>query len=243
MSLIQVYSSQEEQVNAAIVLFIETAMAAIDNKGFFTVALSGGSTPKKMYAGLAAPKYWARPPWEKIHLFFGDERHVPSDHSESNFRMVKETLLRKISIPEENVHRVKGELDADAAAYDYENQLHTVFNQEWPDFDLVFLGMGMDGHTASLFPNTTALNEEKRWFVSNYLPQQDVYRLTLTKNAINAARKIVVLVNGQSKAEMLSSVLQGEYNPTNKPIQLISPSEGEMIWLLDKMAANQLENY
>ena len=241
MSSIQVYADSKDQTLAAIKIFINTAQASINYRGIFSVALSGGGTPEKLYSGLTEEKYYESLEWEKIHLFFGDERHVPSNHSDSNYRMVKEALLDKIKIPAENIHRVKAELNPNLAALDYEEELRKNFINLWPRFDLVLLGMGPDGHTASLFPNTKALSEEERWFVANYLMDKALWRLTLTKNAINAARKIVVLVNGQSKAEMLAEVLGNVYDPLNKPIQFVSPRDGELIWLLDQTAASQLK--
>jgi 6-phosphogluconolactonase len=237
MEPIQIYSDQADQSQAAISLFIKLAQKALLDRGSFSVALSGGSTPRQVYAGLANVEHQDQLDWRVIHLFFGDERHVPANHRESNFRMVQETLLNKVPLLDENIHRVKTELDPRLAAFEYEEALRAFFNGAWPRFDLVFLGMGTDGHTASLFPNTAGLNEEQRWFIANWVPSQDAWRLTLTKNAINAARNIVVLVSGSSKAQMLSQVLTGEYDPYHKPIQLIQPVDGEMIWLIDQEAA------
>jgi 6-phosphogluconolactonase len=179
-------------------------------------------------------------PWDDIHFFFGDERHVPADHPDSNFRMVQEVFFSKIPILKDNIHRVKTEMDVRLAAFAYEDELRSFFEGHWPSFDLVLLGLGLDGHTASLFPNTAGLNEEYRWFIANHVRSQNGWRLTLTKNAINAARRIVVLVTGQSKAGILSEVLTGAQEPYQKPIQLITPTDGELIWLLDREAASQL---
>ena len=179
--------------------------------------------------------------WSDLHLFFGDERHVPPDHPDSNFLMAHEALLSKASIPDGNIHRVKAELDPRLAAFNYEDELRGFFASEWPRFDLVLLGMGEDGHTASLFPGTAGLNEEQRWFIANYVPNLGEWRLTLTKNAINAARKIVVLVSGQSKAEMVFEVLSKNASQEQKPIQMISPVDGEMLWLIDRRAASLLQ--
>lgn len=209
-------------------------------RGSFSAALSGGSTPKMLYSFLAEPENQERLSWADIHLFFGDERHVPPDHPNSNYRMVYETFLSKVPIPEENFHQVMTTLDPRMAAFHYEENLRAHFDSLWPRFDLVLLGMGTDGHTASLFPKTAALNEEQRWFVANFVPGQQVWRLTLSKSAINAARKIVVLVSGQSKAGMLSEVLTGKHDPYNKPVQLIAPVDGEMAWLIDSEAAKHL---
>lgn len=242
MASIQVFPDSEAQTRAAIDLFITCAQAAIEERGVFSVALSGGSTPEKLYSGLADPVRQDDIDWMNIHLFFGDERHVPPDHPDSNFLMVHEALFSKVSIPESNIHRVKAELDPRIAAFSYEEALRRFFMGQRPHFDLVLLGMGIDGHTASLFPRTAGLNEEQRWFIANQLPAQGDWRLTLTKHAINAARKVVVLVSGSSKADMLSEVLAGRHDPFLKPIQFISPTEGEMFWLLDREAASQLSN-
>ena len=240
MASIQVYPDLKAQTRAAVDLFVNLAQESVNIRGSFSAALSGGSTPRMLYTSLAEPANRDSAPWGNIHLFFGDERHVPQDHPDSNFRMVHETLLSKLPIPEGNVHRVKTALDPRLAAFNYEEDLRAHFETPWPRFDLVLLGMGTDGHTASLFPKTAALNEEQRWFVANFAPDQQAWRLTLTKQAINAARKIVVLVSGQSKASMLSEVLTGEYDPGHKPVQLISPVDGEMIWLIDQDAASLL---
>lgn len=240
MTTIEVFKDSVSQTNAAIEFFIRQAQAAIQQKGIFSVALSGGSTPRQLYAGLAEPDRQEKLAWEHIHLFFGDERHVPPDHQDSNFKMVQDVLLSKITIPQACVHRVKAELDPRLAAFDYEDGLRVFFEGEWPQFDLVFLGLGDDGHTASLFPGTAGLNEEHRWFIANHVPQLGEWRLTLTKHAINAARKIVVLVRGVDKAEMVSNVLSDGDSDELKPIQLISPVDGEMIWMLDREAAGSL---
>ncbi len=240
MTAIKVFTDSNSQTRAAIDLFISLAQAAIEEKGVFSAALSGGSTPKNLYAGLADPEQQQRLEWAHVHLFFGDERHVPPDHPESNFKMVQETLLSKIPIPQSCIHRVRAELDPRLAAFNYEDELRHFFAGEWPRFDLVLLGMGDDGHTASLFPGTAGLNEEQRWFIANYVPILGEWRLTLTKHAINAARMIVVLVSGQSKAEMISAVLSEKTAQEKIPIKMISPVDGEMIWLLDHEAARLL---
>jgi 6-phosphogluconolactonase len=240
MSSIQVFPDSNTQTKAAIDLFITSAQAAIEERGVFSTALSGGSTPRKLYAGLADPERQDDLDWRNIHLFFGDERHVPPDHPDSNFLMVHEVLLSKVCIPDANIHRVKAELDPRLAAFNYEEELRGFFASEWPRFDLVLLGMGEDGHTASLFPGTAGINEEQRWFIANHVPKQGAYRLTLSKNAINAARKIVVLVSGRSKAKKLTEVLQAKSPADENPILLIAPRDGEMLWLLEREAANQL---
>jgi 6-phosphogluconolactonase len=237
---IRIYPNLDVLSQGAADLFIELAKKSISKKGQFSAALSGGSTPKPLYETLASADRQEEIEWEKVHLFWGDERCVPPDHPDSNYKMVKETLLQKISIPEINIHRVPAELDPRMAAFSYEETLRSLQNGPLPVFDLVFLGMGEDGHTASLFPHSAGLNEEDRWFIANYAPERGTWRLTLTKNAINAAKNIVVLVAGGEKADMLFDVLEGEYQPFEKPIQLIMPVEGRMIWLVDQAAAANL---
>jgi len=240
MKELMVFPNQVVLIDAAVELFIQTAAEAIDRKGVFSVALSGGSTPEPLYRALAEPDMHRRLDWDRIHLFWGDERQVPPDHPESNFRMVNDTLINNIVIPAENVHRVPAELEPEDAAFRYEKELRKYFSGEWPQFDLVLLGMGKDGHTASLFPHSPGLREEERWFIANLIPEQKVWRLSLSKNAINAADTILVLVQGSSKAAMLLEVLQGPYEPEDKPVQLIDPEHGRMIWLVDEPAASLL---
>jgi len=240
MAQLKIFSSTQTLESAVVKLFIDLARQAIDDKGQFTVALSGGSTPQAIYEDLGKPEHQHELNWAKIHLFWGDERHVPPNHPESNYRMVDDALLRHITIPGENIHRVSAEMDVQAAATAYEQDLRQFFDRNWPQFDLVLLGMGTDGHTASLFPGSAGLKEEKRWFIANQVPELRKWRLTLTKHAINTAKYVIVLVQGASKADMLVEVLAGAYSPEEKPIQLISPIDGEMIWMVDEQAANAL---
>lgn len=237
---VKIFEDEESLIRGAVERFINISELSIYKHGHFSVALSGGSTPKPIYEALGHADNRERLPWEKIHLFWGDERYVPPTHSDSNYWMVKESLLDHVPIPPENVHRVPAEMEIRMAALSYENELRGFFSGKWPRFDLVLLGMGDDGHTASLFPYSEGLNEGVRWFIANYAPYRESWRLTLTKNAINAARNIMVLVGGQSKAKMLAEVLVGPKSPAEKPIQLISPVNGEMTWLVDEAAASQL---
>lgn len=239
---IKVFPNLDDLSKAAAEYFIMLAVKSIRKRGYFSVALSGGSTPKPLYNALGSPDQEGRLDWEKIHLFWGDERCVPPDHPNSNYRMVREEMLSKIMIPEENIHRVPAELEPRGAAYSYEETLRGFFKGQWPRFDLVLLGMGDDGHTASLFPHSAGLNEEHRWFIANDAPELDTWRLTLTKNAINAARHIAVIVAGDSKAEVLVDVLEGDYQPDVTPIQLIEPKNGQMVWFLDQAAAKKLSD-
>ncbi|MEA3327739.1 MAG: 6-phosphogluconolactonase [Chloroflexota bacterium] len=240
MTQIQIFRDSQALANAAAELFIKLAEQSVRDQGRFSVALSGGNTPSTLYQVLANPENQERLNWAGIHLFWGDERHVPPDHKESNYRKIRETLLDRIAIPEENVHRVKAEMEERLAALSYEQVLRDFFVGQWPRFDLILLGLGEDGHTASLFPHSAGLKEEERWFIPNYAPKREKMRLTLTKNAINAAKNIAVLVSGASKAGILAEVLRESDNLVDTPIQLILPRDGEMIWLLDNQSASQL---
>lgn len=231
---------KQEWLTKAVELFIQQANVNIADHGCFSVALAGGNTPAPLYSELARPENRDRVEWEKIHLFWGDERPVPANDPQSNFGLVKEELLDAVQTPEQNVHRVKTEMDVRLAAFAYEEGLRHFFPGDWPRFDLVLLGMGEDGHTASLFPHSAALNEESRWFVANYAPEKKSWRLTLTLNAINAARMVVVLVRGESKADRLNAVFAQTKDPWEIPIQAVDPVDGKLIWLLDREAASRL---
>lgn len=240
MAEIIVCGDKNKWLKTAVTLFIKQAETSVADHGFFSVALAGGGTPAPFYSGLAQPGNQSRVPWSKVHVFFGDERAVPPDDRESNYRMIKENLLEAVPIPKENIHRVQTEMEVRLAAFAYEEELRQFFSGEWPRFDLVLLGMGDDGHTASLFPRSVALNEESRWFVANYAPEKKSWRLTLTIHAINAARMVWVLVRGESKADRLKEVLTGIKDTWKLPIQAIHPIDGQMVWLLDRNAASRL---
>ncbi len=240
MAEIQVVSSGEAFISTAADRFIAAAQQSMAERGRFSAALSGGGTPEPVYAALAEPPYRDQINWARVDLFWGDERHVPPDDAASNYRMVKNVLIDRVPIPEENVHRVPAEMEIRMAAFSYEETLRDYFEGEWPVFDFLFLGMGADGHTASLFPHSAGLNEEQRWFIANTAPDGEAWRLTLSKHAINAARQIVVLVRGAAKAEMLKAALTGPKRPEEMPIQLIHPEDGQMLWLVDEAAAGLL---
>lgn len=218
--------------------FISCARTSIEAHGRFTVALSGGSTPRGIY-GLVADDQKdpeKKLPWEKIFVFFGDERHVPPTDAESNYRMVNESLLSRVPIPEQNVFRVAAELDANVAAKQYEEQLIHFFQlapNEWPRFDLIMLGMGPDGHTASLFPGSPALNETQRKVVANWVEKFNSYRITFTFPAINHAAEVMFAVLGGDKAEILSDVLRNQ-NKNLYPSQRVQPENGRLLWITDK---------
>ncbi|MCI0391122.1 MAG: 6-phosphogluconolactonase [Acidobacteria bacterium] len=222
--------------------FAELAEVFTSDTGRFTVALSGGSTPKAMFQILAEKPFADALPWRSIYFFWGDERCVPPDHADSNYRMAWESLVSKVPIPPENIFRIPAE-DADhhRAATSYSETLQKFFADEWPHFDLVFLGMGADGHTASLFPGTAALKAHDRIVVANYVEKFQSWRITLTADAINKARNIIFLVAGQDKAPALKEVIEGPRNPELYPSQLIEPYYGTLLWMIDEAAASLLK--
>src|SRR6266576_3502022 len=225
--------------------FLQAARESISEKGSFSVALAGGSTPKTLYGLLASdPSLQSKVPWSKIQFLFGDERHVPPDNAESNFRMTNEAMFSKAPIVPKQVHRIKAEKpDAAQAAEEYEKELRTSFKLQagqLPRFDLVLLGMGPEGHTASLFPGTKALKEERRLVVSNWVGKLYTDRITLTPPVLNNAAQVIFMVHGEEKAPALKAVLEGPYEPDQLPAQIIKPQEGKVLWLLDPTAAGML---
>lgn len=225
-------------------LFVQLADTAASSAGRFTVALSGGSTPRALYTLLASDRFRSRVPWSNVHLFWGDERCVPPDHSESNYRMAREALLDRSPIPPENIHRMPTEFeDPGDAAAEYERTLKAFFRVpvgELPRFDLILLGMGDDGHTASLFPGTAALAEQERWVTANYVEKLATHRLTLTVPVINHAANVVFLISGEAKASVLREVLEGGYQPERFPSQFIRPEGDKLLFILDRAAAKEL---
>jgi 6-phosphogluconolactonase len=225
--------------------FVEAGAAAVNEKGSFSVVLAGGSTPKALYGLLVNdPALRAQVPWDKMQVFFGDERHVGPDHPDSNFRMANEAMISKSPLKPEQVTRIKGEYpDAEQAAREYELAIRSYFklaDGEFPRFDLVLLGMGSEGHTASLFPGTRALHEKRRIAVSNWVGKLLAERITLTPPAINNAAHVIFMVTGADKAPALTAVLERVYEPDQLPAQLIRPVNGTLLWLVDTAAGGLL---
>jgi len=241
---IEILTTPADLFHAAAEEFVRTGRHAIGAQGRFSVALSGGSTPKTLYSLLASN--YADFPWNRAFLFFGDERHVPPTDPESNYRMVNESLLSKISIPPINVFRVKTENpDAVAAATDYEAQLRSFFELkpgEFPRFDLILLGMGPDGHTASLFPGSEGLQEKSRLVIANWVEKFKTHRITFTFPVLNRAAEVMFLVSGPDKADVLRQVLEGKAgeDKTTLPAQQVQPEDGKLLWMLDHAAASKL---
>jgi len=222
--------------------FVEMAEEAVAAHGRARIAISGGSTPKAAFALLADSNepFRYRMPWDNLDLFWVDERTVPPDQPDSNFRMTRETLLDHVPLKPEQIHRMQGELAPQDAANQYESELRSSFRLEdsdLPRFDLIALGMGDDGHTASLFPHTAALHEKSRLVVANQVPQKDTWRITLTWKVINNASSVFFLIAGNDKAAVLNQVLTGPRDPETLPSQLIWPHSGILTLILDKAAA------
>lgn len=241
----RVSSTPAEVARTGAQLFTDTAVKAVETRGVARIAISGGSTPKAMFAMLADPAqpFVAQVPWSKLDLFWVDERCVPPDHPDSNYRMTKEALLSKVPIPADRVHRIEGELVPEVAAARYESVIRNAFRlegAETPTFDLILLGMGDDGHTASLFPHTEALNDMTHIAVANYVPQKDSWRVTLTWPVINQGREVTFLIEGAGKAQVVHDVFLGPYQPETYPSQIIRPANGRLTLLLDAAAASKL---
>jgi 6-phosphogluconolactonase len=242
---IQIVENGEAVSRSAAEMMVSLALEKLKSKESFAVALSGGSTPKNMFAVLANDAALRnRMPWDRVHFFWGDERHVAPDHTDSNFRMTNEAMLSRVPVPPENIHRIRAENpDAGKAAEDYEQELRGFFKleaEQLPAFDCVFLGMGPDGHTASLFPGTKALHERKRLVVSNWVDKFQSFRITLTAPVLNNADLVIFLVSGEEKAEPLQVVLEGQKQTDRFPSQLIEPTHGKLLWLVDRAAARKL---
>ncbi len=236
-----VVADGEELNRAAVEEFCRAAGTAIAARGRFAVALSGGNTPRSVYA-LLAEKHKESLPWEKIFIFFGDERHVPPDHPDSNYRMARESLLSRVPIPDQNVFRIQVELAADVAAQQYEDLLREFFQPPqgtWPRFDFVFLGLGEDGHTASLFPGTAALREDRRLVVANWVEKFNAYRITFTFPVLNHAAEVLFLVSGAGKAEIMREIFRNAGNVIY-PAQMVRPLQGKLLWLADHGSASLL---
>jgi len=247
-SEIRVLPDSQTVAQAAADEFVRLAREALQRKGKFTVALSGGSTPRTLYSILAERTQKTTGPeipWAQIHLFFGDERHVPPDHADSNYRMANEAMISKVPIPAANVHRIHTEnKDAAAAAADYDRTLAEVFSLSsngLPRFDLVFLGIGPDGHSASLFPDTTGVQELSKRVVANWVPKFNSFRVTLTRPVLNNAAQVMLLICGADKAPALVEVM-GSGDPNTYPVKYVQPRDGKLLWLLDKAAASRLDS-
>jgi len=247
MSIITVSADFESWVTGVTDFITELATTAIAERGRFTFAFSGGNTPRPVYERLASAGYIDRIDWSKVQIFFGDERCVPPDDPRSNYHMARTTLCDHVPIPPANVHRIHGEDPPEQAAEEYAEELGRTFSDNArkggspaSGFDLVLLGMGDNGHTASIFPGLAAVTESVHWVMAQYVEVVGMWRVTLTPVILNAAQHVAFLVAGADKAEMLSKVLEGPYQPVVLPAQIIKPTHGELHWLVDAAAAAQL---
>lgn len=242
----KVYPDADALAKAAAVDLLHLAEQSVAERGIFTLALAGGSTPRKLYSLLGTDPAFRDFPWDKTHLFFGDERHVPPSHIDSNYLMVSSTLLASGLVPAAHVHRIRAELpDANVAALDYDVEMHTFFTDAmrlngFPRFDVVLLGMGPDGHTASLFPGSKALEEKERWVVANWVEKFNSARITFTFPVLNAAAHVLLLVAGADKTDKLHEVLVVKNRTVVYPVELVQPANGAKVWMLDRAAAERL---
>ncbi|MGA2744316.1 MAG: 6-phosphogluconolactonase [Candidatus Sulfotelmatobacter sp.] len=242
---IRTLTTPQELFSAAAEEVVSAATDAVAQRGRFTIALSGGSTPKGLF-NLLATNALTVLPWDRMFFFWGDERHVPPTDPDSNYRMADETMLSKVPVPPGNVFRMAAENpDAAAVAEDYEKTLRKFFALEpgqFPRFDLILLGMGPDGHTASLFPGTAGLQEKSRLVIANWVEKMKTSRLTFTLPVLNAARCVAFLVSGTDKAAVLRTVLEEDVPAEQYPAKLVRPTDGKLIWLVDRAAASELSS-
>jgi 6-phosphogluconolactonase len=235
--MVTIFNDKNEITTHAANLFVTAAQNAIQQHGRFVVALTGGSSPVAIYKLLATPDYIAKIDWTKVFIFWGDERWVALDDNLSNAKMSAENLLNHVPVPKSNIFPMyKDGITPKEYAIEYENHIKSVAGEDGK-FDLILLGMGDDGHTASLFPGEAVLKEENKWVAAYYLAPQSMYRITLTAPLINRAKQIVVITFGENKAHALNEVLRGNYNPEKYPTQLIKPTDGNLLFLTDKAAA------
>ncbi len=243
---ITVLSSQEEAAHQAALKIATIINTALMTRPLFRLVLSGGSTPKRLYETLSNGLHLPEISWDRVHFFWGDERAVGPDHPKSNYRMACETLLHPIRVSKHQIHRMRAEADdLKKAASEYEEEIFRHFGSREggtpPSFDMILLGMGEDGHIASLFPKTDAVAESERWVMANYIPKLDSYRLTLTPVILNQAAWVIFLVTGANKADVLAKTLEGPRKPSQLPAQMISPVRGRLLWFLDRAAAGALK--
>ncbi len=230
------YPSKEQLVEAAAAMIVVRISQAVYESGKCFLALAGGTTPSEVYASVVQKAAPAQIPWDGVHLFWGDERCVPPDHPDSNYRMVHESLLRHVPIPEHNVHRIMGELKPAAAAERYSQEIADTIPGESPAFDVVLLGMGYDGHTASLFPGSTALDVFDDDVAAVFVKKHDAWRVTLTYPILNRSEHVLFLVAGASKAAMVERINNLEAPTRDYPASLVNPSSGDVRWMMDRAA-------
>jgi len=234
---IQIYPSKKELIIATTEKIIDTIEQSIQKHGLCNIALSGGNTPYDIYSLLAENSYRDSVDWSCVHLFWGDERMVSPDHPDSNYGMTRQTLLAHIAIPEDNVHRIRGEIAPEQASIEYTELLHDHFKKDSSHFDLILLGIGEDGHTASLFPGTDAVVENNQPVTAVFVPKFNTWRVTMTLPVLNAAREIIFLASGSSKSNIVQRILSIEQPTKDIPATLVNPENGMVHWMMDSDAA------
>ncbi len=237
---IQIFQTTEELAIAAGWFIIEVAKSAVEARGRFVISLSGGHTPEQLYALLSKPPFSDQIPWNKTFVFWGDERFVPSNNEENNAHMARLLLFNRINIPQSNINPIPVGRQPLIAVEEYENTINAFFKNEPPQFDLVLLGLGANGHTASLFPGTDVVSDTTHLVREVYVGEQKMFRITMTASLINQAHNIVFLVTGNEKAGILKTVLTASYQPDKYPAQLIKPVNGNLYWFVDSGAATLL---
>ena len=246
MGDLRIYADRESLDRGAAEQILKVGRNAIASRGRFSFALAGGSTPRGVYQALAWQSFASQLDWSCTHVFWSDERCVPPDHPDSNYGMARKALLDHVPVPAANVFRIRGEIEPRRAAEEYETTLRALFSSPSAEpglasfsdgFDLILLGMGDDGHTASLFPQTSGVREKERWVISHYIGKVHAWRVTFTPPVINRAHHVFFLVSGADKARQLKDVLTGPYRPDDLPAQIVQPAKGELLWLVDGEAA------
>lgn len=238
---IKIYPDAEAVATALADLFIDVGQTALADRGAFRVALSGGNTPRRAYELLAEEPRSLALPWKDVFIYFGDERCVPPDDEQSNYRMASKAFLNLVPIPHHNVHRIRGEADPGVAANNYASIIRSDLADP-PHLDLVLLGLGPDGHTASLFPGSPPDLHDSVLVRAVFAESQDMWRVTMTPKLINLGRTVAFAVEGVEKADVLAKVLEGPVDPTKYPAQIVNPSSGRLVWLTDKLAAGMLHS-
>jgi 6-phosphogluconolactonase len=238
---VEVYDTKDALVDAVVERTAAIVIERMRETGWCMWALSGGSTPRDAFRKLASEPYRDRIAWNRVHVFWGDERTVPPGHEDSNYRMAREALLDPLAIPEANIHRIEAERGAEEAAAHYESEMKRLFESELPRFDVVWLGMGDDGHTASLFPGTGAVDVTGRLVIPVHVPQLDTWRVSMTLPVLNAAREVFVLVAGAEKADMVRRVMDLSQPAPDLPVSMVAPVDGTVRWMLDREAAHNLD--
>lgn len=237
---LHIFKTKEEMSDQLASWMCDLIEESLKNQEFFTLALSGGETPKLLYKKLVSSKYKEKINWKRIHIFWGDERVVPFTDDRNNAKMAYKLLIDHLDIPATQVHIIRTDIEPNFAVDEYRKLLHTYFDHTPRSFDLVLLGMGDDGHTLSLFPDSPVIEENTYWVNAVFSKKQEMYRITLMPLLVNRASHIAFMVDGEKKATVLQQVLEGKYNPTKLPAQIIKPKEGELHWFLDEEAAKDL---